>query len=73
MTEKLIEKSADKAGESFASFIAPAEMSYTESASARFTVSGFKRVPQRFFPTIVVCAALVLLATLMFVAGIFGK
>ena len=72
MTEDRTEESIDVSNEPLTSFVAPREMT-NESTSRRFTVSGLKRVPQKYFPTLAIGAAVVVFTIVMFVINVLGK
>jgi hypothetical protein len=72
MTEGWTEESLDVSSERLSSFVAPREMT-NDSAGRRFTVSGLKRVPQKYFPTLAIGAAVVVFTVVMLMVNVLGK
>ena len=52
--------------------VAPREM-MNDPGTTRFTVSGLRRVPQKYFPTLAIGAAVVVFTIVMFVVNVLGK
>ena len=73
MTENWIEETTEGRSEVFTASVAPRDVAAAQTPSRRFTVSGFKRVPQKYFPTLVVGASVVVAVTIMLVINVLGK
>ena len=71
MTEERTEESIDVRSESLSSFVAPRDMTAI-SIGQRFNVSGLRRVPQKFFPTVAIGAAFIVCAIVIFMI-VLGK
>ncbi|HEY5096113.1 MAG TPA: hypothetical protein VII69_13435 [Candidatus Eremiobacteraceae bacterium] len=71
MTEERTEESIDVSSGSLSSFVASREMSEI-GIGRRFNVSGLRRVPQKFFPTVAIGAAVIVCAVVIFMI-VLGK
>jgi hypothetical protein len=73
MTENWADQSIEERSEALTSFVVPRTITVNDTTRGRFTVSGLKRVPQKYFPTLVIAAGVVLVGTVMLVANMLAK
>jgi hypothetical protein len=72
MTENNIEERI-QARDDLSSAGVPLELTAADSPKRRFTVDGFRRVPQAYIPTLAIGALIVIFATVWFVVNILWK